>query len=99
MFLDPVTINIAVGYGEVDGQTLDPSALGSSVTYFNNYSYSVIRSALSADSKSTDDASSIASLPLNNPNGGNYWMTTAQAKAMGLQGPSNHLDGYVGFAV
>jgi hypothetical protein len=35
-FYDPVTVNIAVGYGEVEGQTLDASALGSSITYFNN---------------------------------------------------------------
>jgi hypothetical protein len=96
-FYDPVTVNIAIGYGEVEGQTLDPSALGSSIAYFNNYSYSQIRSALAADSTSAADASSFASLPLNNPNAGNYWMTTAQAKAVGLQGVSSHLDGYVGF--
>src|SRR5258708_18726918 len=97
-FLDPVTVNIAVGYGEIRGQAMDPTGLGSSISYFNNYSYSQVRSALAADSSSADDASSIASLPLTNPSGGNYWMTTAQAKAVGLQGASSQLDGYIGFS-
>ena len=96
-FQDPVTVNIAVGYGEVNGQPLGSGALGSSLTYFNNYTYAQIFAALAADSTSADDASSIASLPLSNPVSGNYWMTTAQAKAVGLQGASSHLDGYVGF--
>src|SRR5258705_2519892 len=96
-FKDPVTVNIAIGYGEINGQPLGAGALGSSRTYFSNYSYSQIRSALAADATSADDASAIASLPLSNPNGGHYWMTTAQAKAVGLQGASSNLDGYVGF--
>ena len=95
-FQDPVTVNIAVGYGEINGQPLGSNALGSSLSYFNHYSYSQVRSALAVDAISADDASSVGSLPLNNPNGGNYWMTTAQAKAVGLQGASSHLDGYIG---
>src|SRR5258708_4436151 len=96
-FQDPITVNIEVGYGEINGQPLDSNALGSSLTYFNHYSYSQVRSALAVDAMSAADASSVGSLPLSNPNGGHYWMTTAQAKAVGLQGSSGHLDGYVGF--
>src|SRR4051812_22999145 len=80
-FQDNVTVNLAVGYGEINGQALDSNALGSSLPYFSHYSYSQVRSALAGDAISAADASSVASLPLNNPNGANYWLTTAQAKA------------------
>src|SRR2546421_298844 len=96
-FQDPVTVNIAVGYGEINGQSLDSQAIGTSLTYFINYNYSQIRSALAADAKSADDATAVASLPQSNPNGGNYWITSAEAKAVGLPGASGQLDGYVGF--
>ena len=112
-FKDPVTVNIAVGYGEVNGQALSqaeldegPSgsplsagALGSSVSYLTSVSYSQIRTALAADASSSDDASAVGSLPVSDPtDGGVYWMTTAEAKALGLRPASSHLDGYVGFS-
>src|SRR5258708_21918981 len=97
-FSDPVTININVGYGKVNGQLLGGNALGTSLTYLSNYTYSQLKSALAADAKSADDSSSGASLPANNPNGGNYWVSTAEAKALGLMGASGALDGFVGFS-
>ena len=99
-FSDPVTININVGYGTVNGQPLGGNALGTSLTYLSNYTYSQLRSALAADAKTADDSSSVASLPLpaNDPTGGNYWVSTAEAKALGLAGASSNLDGYVGFS-
>jgi hypothetical protein len=51
-----------------------------------------------ADATTADDTSSVNSLPLNNPNGGNYWVSTAEAKALGLAGASSALDGYIGFS-
>src|SRR3981081_4628529 len=30
--------------------------------------------------------------------GGNYWVSTAESKALGLTGPSSSVDGYVGFS-
>jgi len=48
-FVSPITINIDVGYGEVGGQSLGSGALGESITYLSSYSYSQIRSALSAE--------------------------------------------------
>ena len=52
-FSDAVTINIAVGYGEVNGQALPSNALGESLTYLNSVTYTQIASALAADAKST----------------------------------------------
>ena len=97
-FSDNVTININVGYGEVGGYTLDAGALGESLTYLNSYSYSQIKNALLTDAKTADDASSIASLPATSPVIGNFWTSTAEAKALGLMGASSQTDGFIGFS-
>ncbi len=98
-FVNPITINIDVGYGEVGGQLLGTGALGESITYLSSYSYSQIRSALSAGATSAADQTALASLPSSDPGaGGSYWVATAEAKAMGLAGASGSLDGYVGFS-
>lgn len=98
-FVNPITVNIDVGYGEIAGQSLGSGALGESMTYINSYSYSQIRSALAAGATSAADATAVASLPSSDPGaGGSYWVATAEAKAMGLAGASSSLDGYVGFS-
>jgi hypothetical protein len=101
LFTNPITINIDVGYGEINGSPLSSGALGESETYFNNYSYSQIKNALAASATSADQVSAVNSLPATDPspNGhGNYWVATAEAKALGLQGASSAVDGYVGFS-
>src|SRR6266550_3755221 len=97
-FNDPISINIAVGFGEVAGTTLGAGSLGESETFISNYSYSQIRIAISADAKSAVDASVVTSLPVTNPTGGTFKLPTAEAKALGLAGASGSLDGYVGFS-
>ncbi len=98
-FTNPISVNIDVGYGEVDGQTLGNGALGESETFFNNYTYTQIRNALTQNAKSADQISATNSLPVADPtNGGNYWVATAEAKALGLQGASSAVDGFVGFS-
>jgi hypothetical protein len=95
-FLDPVTVNIAVGYGEVAGQSLVAGALGESETFLGNSSYSQIKTALTSDAKAATDLSVVASLPANDPTGGNYLLPTAEAKALGLYNGTG-LDGAIGF--
>jgi hypothetical protein len=97
-FSDPVTVNINVGFGTVNGQSLSGGALGESLTYLSNYTYSQLKTALAADAKTADDTSSVNSLPVNDPTGGHYWVSTAEAKALGLAGASSALDGYIGFS-
>jgi VCBS repeat protein len=98
-FTNPMTVNIDVGYGEVNGQPLSPLALGQSESFLNSYGYSQIKSALSAHATSADAMSAANSLPNSDPtNAGTYWVTTAEAKALGLSGASGSLDGYVGFS-
>jgi hypothetical protein len=98
-FTDPITVNIDVGYGEVDGQALSPGALGESITFLNSFSFSQLRSALAADATTAADQTAVASLPGSNPAGtANFWVATAEAKALGLAGASSSLDGFVGFS-
>jgi hypothetical protein len=96
-FSDSITINITVGWGEVGGSPLSAGALGSSLTYLTSLGYTQVINSLAADGKGANDASAVASLPAVNPNGGTYWVTTAEAKALGLMGASSNPDGFVGF--
>ena len=97
-FYDPVTININVGYGEVGGTKLGPGALGESSTKLSSVSYAQLTQALAADGKDSADGSSVASLPAGDPTGGQYWVTMAEGKALGLLGASGSVDGYAGFS-
>jgi hypothetical protein len=97
-FSDPITINIAVGYGEAGGNSLG-GALGMSLTYLTNTTYSTLRGAVAADAKTADDSTALASLPSADPTGLNhYWISTAEAKALDLPIPAVPVDGYVGFS-
>ncbi len=95
-YQDPVTITIAVGFGEVNGQALSGSALGESLSLYDSFSYAQVKAALAADSTTATDASAVASLPASNPTSGIYWLTTANEKALNL-GTNSGVDGYIGF--
>ena len=98
-FSDPVTININVGYGEVGGTALGGNALGESESYLTSVSYAQLLSALKADATSAADTSVLASLSAASPVNGTYWLTTAQAKALGLTpATGSSTDGNVGFS-
>ena len=52
-FDDPITININVGWGEINGHSLSPGDLGNSQTNQQGfYSYSQVKTALQNDAKS-----------------------------------------------
>ena len=96
LFTDPITISIDVGYGEVDGQSV--GGLGESLYFLDSLTYAQLKSALTADAKTTADATAIAGLPATDPTGGGtYWVSQADAKALGVLGGSG-LDGYVEFS-
>lgn len=98
-FTDAVTLNIDVGYGEVGGTALGSYSLGSSQSYLMSVSYSQLVNALKADTLSAADASVVAFLAATSPAGGTYWLTTAQAKALGLaSATATSNDGNVGFS-
>ena len=95
IFTAPITVNIDVGYGSIDGQQLQSDALGESETFLGDYSYSSIVNALAGV-----DASAAASLPSSMPVNGTMWIGTAEAKALGLplEQPSTDIDGFAGFS-
>jgi hypothetical protein len=97
-FSNPITMNITVGYGEADGYTLGAGTLGANLSYLVQATYSAVRNALANDASPAAE-SALASLPASSPTGGNVWLTTAQAKALGLlSGSGTSIDGYVGFS-
>src|ERR1017187_8634000 len=100
-YTDPITINLQVGWGKINGQNLSPGNLGQSSTFQRgNLNYDQIVTALVNDATSADDATAVASLPAVDPTGGaTFVMANAEAKALGLM-PANAtgLDGYVGFS-
>jgi hypothetical protein len=82
----------------VDGQKLGPGTLAESLTFLNDFSYSQIRNALLASAISTDQVGAAGTLPIVDPIGGNYWLSTAEAKALGLLPADSSADGFVGFS-
>jgi hypothetical protein len=99
-FANHAVINIAVGYGEVNGARLGSNALGESESngYLVNYATAV--SALgSADAGliSSGAMSSGALSALQNLHGESFFLTSGEAKALGLvNATSGNVDGYIG---
>jgi hypothetical protein len=96
-FNNAVTINLDVGYGEIAGTSMGSGALGESESYLQLVGYASLRAALVAHNSDATTAAVLASLPSNQPVNGNIWVTTAQAKALGLASANGiGLDGYIG---
>ena len=87
-FTNPVTLNIAVGYNEVDGQTIGSAALGESINNSVYVSYAQLLAALPN-----------AGLPATNPTGnGVFQVSDGEAKALGLTGDGSSVDGWIGIS-
>jgi PEP-CTERM motif len=100
-YTDPITINMNVGWGEIDGNPLNPGNLGQSRTNQpGNFTYSQVRSALISDAKSAADFQAVSTLGATDPTGGRaFRMSDAEAKALGLRaGNDPGIDGWVGFS-
>jgi hypothetical protein len=95
LFSNKVVVNIEVGWGEIAGSTLASNALGESESYgyVGNY-YSLVTGALKHDG--------YAFTASNEPTNSQFWINTAEAKALGLVSGStigtSSLDGYIGFS-
>jgi hypothetical protein len=96
LFADPIHVNINVD--AVRGT----SVLGESNTFLQSTSYANLRNAATNDSKSADDNTSVGaggSVVAGDPVGGDHtwWMSTAQAKALGVMPDDLSTDGTVTF--
>jgi hypothetical protein len=85
-----LTINIDVGYGEVDNMRMGPGAVGESATNLLSVTDSALRSAYSS-SYLNDVHLGTSAAP------GNLYVSYAEGKALGFSVP-NAIDGYVGFS-
>jgi Ca2+-binding RTX toxin-like protein len=95
------SINIGVGWGEVNGQALDTGALAeSSFRVDRSHTYLQLRSALiSADAGSATDSQALATLAIFGAASGPVVINTAEEKALGLiAGSSSAMDGHVGLS-
>jgi hypothetical protein len=100
-FTDPITINLQVGWGTINNQSLSPGAVGESFVNGQVFShFAGVKSALISDAKSAADQTSVANMPANDPTGNAvYAMSDAEGKALGLLAANAPaLDGYVGFS-
>ena len=98
-FSNPETITIDVGYGEVGGSALYSGNLAQSRFYGTYETYASVHSALLGDAGSSSyQAQADSTLGSTDPtNGGNFFVTTAEAKALGLM-TGTGLDGAVGLS-
>jgi hypothetical protein len=95
LFTNAVTINVAVGYGEIERQALASNALGESLPGINGQAgyvylenYAQARSALLAQ-----NAPGASTLPSNSPVPGSLAVTSAEAEALGLELGNSGVDG------
>jgi hypothetical protein len=98
-FSNPETITIDVGYGEVGGSALYSRNLAQSRFYGTYETYASVHSALLGDAGSSSyQALADSTLRSTDPtNGGKFFVTTAEAKALG-QMTGTGLDGAIGLS-
>ena len=100
IYSDPITINMQVGWGKINGNNLAPGNLGQSLTNQQGfYSYAQMKTALTNDTTTASDTTAVANLPAIDPYGGTkFVMSNGEAKALGLlAGNAVGTDGFVGF--
>ena len=95
-----ITVNIQFSYGEVNGQPLGQGALAANLSSGFALGYADAANALAATTSTPDDWAALDSLPISDPTGGgDFFVTSAQAKALGLlQADDPGIDGYVAIA-
>jgi hypothetical protein len=97
-FNSPITINIDIGWGEVDGTPLSAGSVGESESDGYLYTYSQFRTALLDNAVAPNAVTAAEDLPSVDPTGGGYiYASSADAKALGLiSATGTAIDGWVG---
>lgn len=103
-FKTPVTVNVEIGWGSVDGKAMKGGALGTTVdNLYGYFNYSQIAGYLKADAKSnTADLAlkqAVASLPSSVSGEQDFAVSSSEAKALGIiPGTLPGEDAYIGFS-
>ncbi len=90
LFSNKEVIAINVGYGEIAGTPMAPNALGESESFGYLTDYTTVTTALEGDGFRFSAA--------NEPTTGQFFITSADAKTLGLVDPTSGLDGFMGFS-
>ncbi len=100
LITDPITVNIAVGWGEYDGTPITGYDSLGGTSSGPLLSYTQLIALLKDNVSSPTDAAAIADLPKTNPAGSSdFLISPAEEKAWGLlPARSSEIDGYVGFS-
>jgi hypothetical protein len=101
LITNPITINISVGYGEIQGSPLGNGVLGAGGPDQGiGQTYAQYRSDLATHITSATTQTIVNNLPVADPSrGGTIYVASAEEKALGLlSGTATGLDGSVGFA-
>ena len=95
-----ITLNIAVGYGEIDGQSLSSGDAEALTLGDKQESYALVKQQLTKSATGATDAAVLAQLPATNPYGKlTYDVAGSQLKVFGvISANSTALDGKVGFS-
>ena len=87
-------LDIAVGWGEINGSAMSANALGESESYGYLTNYQTVAAKLSSHGDTFTAT--------NEPTSAQFFLTSSQAKALGLvsgtSGSASSVDGYVGFS-
>jgi hypothetical protein len=98
--VNPITLTIDFGYGEVGGTSLESGAISESTPLGGDLSYNSLLGDLQGAATSAADQSAVANLPSSDPFGGSgadYFVPYAEVSA--LRGVNiNQLDGDVGLS-
>lgn len=100
-FINPITLNLTIGYGNVNGNVLSDTTLGLSQICMSSYLWTQIFNSLTMGSKTTTEIDAIKHLSEIRPvlPTNILWLTQLQAKALHLY-PSRRTvtDGWIGFS-
>ncbi len=96
---NPITLTMQFGYGKVDGQAIDSGALAENIEEGYYFNYSDVVAGLASTAFSAADHTSVATLGSDDPtNGGQFFVTAAEADVLGLVSSPNFTVGYVGLS-
>jgi hypothetical protein len=100
LIVNPITVNIQVGYGEDENEAIPSDALSlGGANYQSFVNYSTLKSDLLAHATTALDQAAVGSLPASDPtDGATFAVGDAEARALGLlPATSTVIDGGVGF--
>jgi Domain of unknown function (DUF4214) len=101
VILNPISVNIDIGFGEDNGSPLANNTLGEAQPAFGELmSYSEVVAGLTGAATSADDATFVKNLPATDPsNGAGFFVSAAQSIAWGvIPGSATEIDGFAGFS-